>query len=204
MTSKDSYGIMLSSSGKYKVVRLFLEDSSHIGCEIFTVGSRSWRAVNGPSSGLISGFRERPVSAQSDYIVSMDIDKEKFLTITLPTVSRRYDRIFESSGFLGFVTHAEPDCIEIWILKDLCGDNWLKEHSIIGSFSKDYVLISALGNGREVFLKKINGDKFHDVYNYELQELKKIKVDCNLSQIISISVPHVNSLASWEALPELW
>ncbi|KAB1219422.1 hypothetical protein CJ030_MR3G001095 [Morella rubra] len=140
----ESYGFALSNiTREYKVVRLFRDELGCLGCEILILGTRVWRGVNGPSVGLVGWFAIGalhwvPHIDDSDYIVSMDVDTEKFHTVPLPKSSRTHDGIVEMGGFLSFVTHAELNQIEVWILKGI-GESWTKQHSIITGSVVDMV-----------------------------------------------------------------
>ncbi|KAL0360083.1 UNVERIFIED_CONTAM: hypothetical protein Sradi_3692800 [Sesamum radiatum] len=94
----ESYGLgFCHESKRYKLVHLFQDDLRYVGCEIMNIGSRSWRVVDGPPSGLFGWLGYQPIFAiaalhwvpnvdHNEYIVSMPVDVEKFEKIPLPTL----------------------------------------------------------------------------------------------------------------------
>lgn len=204
----ESYGFALSeATGEYKVVHLFRDSLRYISCEILNLGTQHWKEVNGPSFGLFGWFGYRPVSAigalhwipkidRSDYIVSMEVDNEKFHTITLPTESRTYDRILEKGGFLCFVTHKGLN-IDIWVLKSLSGDVWTKHHSITKGGIIDMVpLFSLRISGDMIFMRDEDGSFY--TYDFILEVMTKVKTKQGCLPPSGSYFPHVNSLISWE------
>ncbi|KAL5776327.1 hypothetical protein ACOSP7_009253 [Xanthoceras sorbifolium] len=205
----ESFGFVLSEvTGEYKVVHLFRDKLGYISCETIDLGTRAWRGVNGPSVGLLQTFKHKPISAigalhwlpqihVNEYIVSMEVDNEKFHTCSLPKTGACYDRIIEKDGFLCFVTHEELN-IDIWILKGLSGEVWTKHHSITNGSVLDMVpLVSLKFSGDMVFMRNEDGSYY--VYNFKLQLMTKVEMEEGRSQISSFfMLPHVNSLVSWE------
>ncbi|XP_062097479.1 F-box/kelch-repeat protein At3g23880-like [Humulus lupulus] len=204
----ESYGFSLSSvTGDYKVVHLFRDQLGYINCEILVIGKRSWREVDGPSFGLIRWFGYNPVFAigalhwipqidHNDYVVSLELEEDKFHQITLPKTCRTYDRIVEVSGFLGFVTHDEVNQIDVWILKGLFGDVWIKQHSITIGCILDMVPLFSLRIKGEMVFKRDEDGSFY-VYNFQLQEMTKVEAVNGCVPFSASYLPHVNSLVSW-------
>ncbi|KAL5558441.1 hypothetical protein UlMin_034652 [Ulmus minor] len=209
--SNESYGFCLSNdAGNYKVVHLFRDSLGFVNCEILSLGSRFWKEVDGPSSALFDWLRCDTVSAigalhwfpqvkeqRGDSILSMDLEKEKFHQVPLPKASTAYDSIIEFGGFLGFVAHcSKANQIEIWILKDLLGDVWTKQHCITsGCMLFDVVPKLSLGmKGEMVFKSRTNGAFY--VYNFQLKQMRKVMFEKGVSVPGSV-LPHVNSLVSW-------
>ncbi|XP_030485662.2 F-box/kelch-repeat protein At3g23880 [Cannabis sativa] len=204
----ESYGFALSSvTGNYKVVHLFIDNLGYINCEILIIGKKSWREVDGPSFGLIRWFGYCPVSAigalhwipqidHNDYIVSLELEEEKFRQITLPKSCRTYDRIVEVSGLLGFVTHDEVNQIDVWILKGLYGDVWIKQHSITVGCILDMVPLFSLRIKGEMVFKRDEDGSFY-VYNFQLKEMTKVEMLNGRVPFSASCLTHVNSLVSW-------
>lgn len=205
---KESYGFAISGvTGDYKVVHLFRDSLGYINCEILNIGKRTWKEVDGPSFGLIGWFGYDPISAigalhwipqidHSDYIVSLEVDKEEFHKIDLPKSSRTYDRILEVSGFLGFVTHDEINHIDVWILKGLSGDTWIKHHSITSGCILDMVPLFSLRIKGEMVFRRDEDGSFY-VYSFQLQEMTKFEMVKGCVPLSASYLPHVNSLVSW-------
>ncbi|POO00184.1 F-box domain containing protein [Trema orientale] len=204
----ESYGFAFSSvTGDYRVVHLFRDELGYINCEILNIGKRSWREINGPSFGLLGWFGYDPLYAigalhwipqvdRSDYIVSLEVDKEKFHKIELPKSSRIYDRIVEVSGFLGFVTHNEANQIDVWILKGLFSDVWIKQHSITSGCILDMVPLFILRIKGDMVFKRDEDGSFY-IYNFKLQEMTKVETVKGCVPLTTLYLPHVNSLISW-------
>jgi F-box interacting protein len=217
---KESHGFALSNvTGEYKVAHLFRDELGFLNCEILILGTRLWREVNGPSFGLFSWFGYMRVSAigashwvphidHSDYIVSMDVDKEKFHTIPLQKSSRTHtyhkkkkkssrthDRIVETGGFLSFVAHGEANQIDIWILKGL-GESWTKQHSITMGCVLDMVPLLSLRIQGDTIFKRDEDGSFY-AYDFQLRVMRKIEMEKGVVPLSSSLLPHVNSLVSW-------
>jgi len=205
----ESYGFASSNvTDDYKVVHLFRDELGFLSCEILILGTRLWREVNGPSFGLFSWFGYMPVSAigalhwvphidRSDFIVSMDVEKEKFHTIPLPKSSRTHDRIVETGDFLSFVTHEEANQIDIWILKGL-GESWTKQHSITMGCIMDMVPLLSLRIKGDMIFKRDEDGSFY-AYDFQLQVMRKVEMEKGFVPLSSSLLPHVNSLVSWSS-----
>uniref|UniRef100_A0A803M508 F-box domain-containing protein n=1 Tax=Chenopodium quinoa TaxID=63459 RepID=A0A803M508_CHEQI len=150
----ESYGLVFShSKGVYKVVHLFKDKSGCIACEILSLQTRSWKAVDGPVGVLFRNFGQAPIptvgalhwllgSFGYDYIISMKADDENFFITDLPKTMDKYDRLVAMGGSLSFVNGLDKDHIEVWILKGLEGTKWVKQHTILidASLGLDYVV----------------------------------------------------------------
>ncbi|GFZ08384.1 hypothetical protein Acr_20g0001920 [Actinidia rufa] len=207
-----SYGFVFSHlSREYKVVHLFRDESKSIACEIISLTTRSWRAVNGPSSEHFhTYFSRKPVAANGSLhwlpcgggcscIVSMGIDDEKFYTRILPNRSRRNDRLVEIGGLLSFVTHVVEDTLEIWILKESEGEGWVKRHTITGSGIRNLVPTCMMKRGRELFFV-IERENHLCAYDMETLEMRAVEFDGVAlwrRHIYFSYLPHINTLASW-------
>ncbi|XP_052173456.1 putative F-box/kelch-repeat protein At3g17280 [Diospyros lotus] len=211
----ESYGFIFSHlTREYKVVHLFRDESRHIGCEILSLSTRKWRGVDGPSFGLFRRFHYSPVAAIGALhwlpdkhgcrdLVSMSFDDEKFHTTNLPLPSSVNDRLVEIGGFLGFVARVGLNKIEVWVLKGLQGESWVKRH-IITSDIQDLAPLSTLQHGREMVFKGSRDSSFC-TYNFESREMKKVEMETETVHGSRRSyLPHVNTLASWESLGALW
>lgn len=205
---KESYGLSFcKSTGYFKLVHLFLDELNFIGCEILMLGTRSWKLVNGPAFGLFSWFGYEPISAigalhwiphidHSEYIMSMTVDNEKFHKILLPKSSRTNDRIVEMGGHLCFVTHEEMNEIDVWILRNICGEDWTKTYTVRVGCIKDLVpLYCSKFEGEMIFLDK-DGSLF--AYDFQFQVMKKIDMKREHFPAHGCYQPHVNSLVSWQ------
>lgn len=203
----ESYGFAFSNvTGEYKVVHLFRDELGYLSCEILNLGMRQWRAVNGPTFGLFGWFGYMPVSAigalhwvphidRSDYIVSMDVEIEKFQKITLPDSCRIHDGIVEMGGSLSFVRHEEPNQIDVWILKGL-DESWTKQHSITMNCLMDMVPVLGLRIKGDLIFKR-DEDRSLYAYDFELQVIRKVEIENGAIPMSKPLFPHVNSLVSW-------
>lgn len=204
----ESYGFALDEvSGRYKVIHLFRDSLMFIGCEIFILGTEGWRAVDGPSFGLFDWLGYRPVAAigalhwipqvnHSDCIMSLEIEKEKFHTVPLPNSCSMYDGIVEIGSSLSFVTHQEAN-IDIWILKGLSGEVWIKLHSINIGCRMDMVPLLSLRIRGDLIFKSKDGSFY--TYDFELRSVSKVKGPKRLGLSSGSLFPHVNSMVSWSS-----
>eukprot|EP00257_Ricinus_communis_P006458 XP_002521772.2 putative F-box protein At4g17780 isoform X1 [Ricinus communis] len=203
----ESYGFALSdTTGEYKVVHLFRDELGYVSCETLNLRARFWKEVNGPSFGLFRWFGYRPVAAlgalhwipqvdHNDYLVSMEVDNEKFHSVPLPKSCRIHDRIIEMGGLLCFVTHEELN-IDIWNLRSLSGDVWTKQYSITRGSIIDMVPICSLRIGGELIFKRDEDGSFYS-YDCRLKEMRKVEMDKKCLPFHGTYLPHVNSLISW-------
>ncbi|GMN34799.1 hypothetical protein TIFTF001_044943 [Ficus carica] len=204
----ESYGFALSAvTGEYKVMHLFRDYLGYVSCEILNVGRRSWREIDGPSFGLrwfgydpvfaIGALHWIPEIDHSDYIVSVEVESEKFHKTSLPKSCRTYDRIVEMSGFLGFVTHNyEFNQIDVWILKSLLGDVWTRHHSIITGCILDMIPLCSLRIKGELVFKRDEDDSIY-VYNFQSEQMTMVEMVNNCHPFAVSYLPHVNSHVSW-------
>ncbi|KAI4331869.1 hypothetical protein L6164_016822 [Bauhinia variegata] len=210
-SNKESYGFVLSNrTGEYKVIHLFYDNLRYVGCEVLTLDKRTWRAVDGPSFGLLKWFGHTPVSAigalhwlpqigQSEYIVSMEVDEEKFHIVTLPKTCSKFDGIIELKSLLAFVTHDEFNQIDIWILKGVKGDEWMKHHSITVGCLWDMIPVFSLKISEKVVFWRQEERSFYQ-YDFLLEEMIQLEMDEDIGFLSSSSfLPHVNSLVSWSS-----
>lgn len=211
----ESYGLVFShSEGVYKVVHLFKDKSTHIACEILSLGTRSWKAVDGPNGGVIRKFSHVPITAigalhwlpdssGTDYIVSMDADNERFSMTDLPKTLGIYDRLLEMGGFLSLMTSLDKDNLEMWILKGLEGAEWVKQYTIqidaiLGYVDNEEFTVPAFAlNGKEMVFRRREGLYSYD---FELEEVREIKIEDGKITAHESIMPHSNNLATWEPL----
>ncbi|XP_059631970.1 F-box protein At3g17710-like [Cornus florida] len=201
----ESFGLVLCNyTSEYKLIHLFEDEMRYIGCEILILGTRSWRMVDGPPFGLFSWLGCNPISAigalhwipdidRSDYLVSMSTDDEKFHKTPLPKSCRSYDGIVEMGGLLSFMTHEETGQIDIWILRGLNGEDWIKQHSITVGCSMEMIPLYCSRVKGEVIFK----DKDGSMYAYDFEHMKKVDIEKGFP-INGCYLPHVNSLVSWQ------
>ena len=77
---KESYGFAFCTvTGEYKVVHLFQDELRYIGYEILNLGTRVWRAVNGPF-GLLRWLGCLPVLAIGALHWVPNIDSSDYLS----------------------------------------------------------------------------------------------------------------------------
>ncbi|CAI9114801.1 OLC1v1015603C1 [Oldenlandia corymbosa var. corymbosa] len=203
----ESYGLAYCpSNNQFKLVHLFRDELQYFGCEILTLGDKSWRMVDGPAFGLFGWCGYDPVVAigaihwvpfvdHSEYIVSMTANDEKFQQIFLPTGCRTSDRIVEIRGQLGFVCHEEESKqIDVWCLKGLSGEVWRKQYTIpVGGIRGLVPLYFTRISGEMIFRCKF-GHLYS--YNCSLQSMHKLEIQAEDISRNVCCFPHVNSLLS--------
>ncbi|KAI9154379.1 hypothetical protein LWI28_025416 [Acer negundo] len=139
------------STNEYKVVHICGDGYSF---EIFTLGcsDNAWRTVPGP----FKEPNEQPFDVETfewgdpasvngrvmywyvdtnEYFVSMNISDEKAYKTYLPKLDQEIEigrfSFMEMGGNLSFWYQISSTQIDVWILKDLHGRNWLKIHSMM-------------------------------------------------------------------------
>ncbi|KAL5982908.1 hypothetical protein ACLOJK_016987 [Asimina triloba] len=225
--SFEIYGFGYNSRTKeYKVVHICeykKKMSPHpLACEITTVGSGSWREINGPFFGLAE--LHVPVSAngvlhwatERDYIISMDVGNEKFCRTPFPNCSRKCYYLLDLSESLSFADHTLPFQIDVWVLKDLNKGEWIKQYSVsverfANFLSKDWtwngtldqvVILGSFLNGEIIIIENyaVNGTEFY-MCDLKLNQSFQIPEVCGIL-LISLdtwsSPIHVNSLETWQ------
>ncbi|KAH7866914.1 hypothetical protein Vadar_026627 [Vaccinium darrowii] len=126
--STKKYKVLHISRVKKQSTRGDLE-LSHCECEVFTLGTHSWRfGYNGICLGGVIHWRNftsesssRPVD---EVVVAFDLKDERFRAISLPRGPSRMPLLVEIGGHLATCEEYpenEPD--ELWILEDY--DNWV-------------------------------------------------------------------------------
>ncbi|XP_024992097.1 putative F-box/LRR-repeat/kelch-repeat protein At1g11620 [Cynara cardunculus var. scolymus] len=213
---EESYGFVFSDRAhEYKAVHVFRDESGHTDSEILSLRTMSWRGGSVPSFGLFRDFNHKAVAASgvlywlpgthnANYLVSMDIFDEKFVTKDLPVNSSGMnDRLIENGGMLNFVAQMTVYRIQLWTLKrNDCDEEWVKRYTI----NMDYditglVPVFMTKNGRCLILKLSK----QAIYEYDMEdEEMKILVDGNVNFNYKVAFPLVNTLASWENSGPLW
>ncbi|XP_038981828.1 F-box protein CPR1-like [Phoenix dactylifera] len=138
-----------SSTNKYKVVRTFLRGVDNdtqdygLGCEVCTLGDGSWRAIDGPSSPVVShcpvtvgeviywpAYEEEHGRAA---ILLFSLRDERFGIVRAPPFEANANHIpllAALEGDLSYVVHRfDSDMMDIWVL-NACNNTWSKKYSI--------------------------------------------------------------------------
>ncbi|CAH9136775.1 unnamed protein product [Cuscuta epithymum] len=188
--SPESFGLMRRGHmGEYKVVHLFRDKYLHARCEILSLPTRSWHAVDGPPLTVQQHIiLHPPVSATGamywlpgraycTHIVSLGYDDERFLIIPLPIISTKNDRLVEvGGGLLSFVTHATMHLIQVWILRRRDGGDvegyWIKRYSINRNYDVTG-MVPICTSGREMVFSRQRKNLLH-VCDLESDEMKEI------------------------------
>lgn len=214
----ESYGFVFSHHTKeYKIVHIFRDKSSHIDSEILNVKNMSWKGCNVPSSGLFRDFDHKPVAAsgvlywlpqshEASYIVSMDINEEKFVRKDLPVNSSgSNDRLVENGGLLNFVAHMTVYRIQLWTLKrDGNEDKWVKSFTVNMDYDiTDLVPVLMTKESRRLIFMMFDDEQLYE-YDMEDEEMEQVLVDRNVNFSAKIMFPHMNTLASWDNSGPLW
>ncbi|CAH9061365.1 unnamed protein product [Cuscuta epithymum] len=188
--SPESFGLMRRGHmGEYKVVHLFRDKYLHARCEILSLSTRSWHAVDGPPLTVQQHIiLHLPVSATGamywlpgrahcTHIVSLGYDDERFLIIPLPIISTKNDRLVEvGGGLLSFVTHATMHLIQVWILRRRDGGDvegyWIKRYSINRNYDVTG-MVPICTSGREMVFSRQRKNLLH-VCDLESDEMKEV------------------------------
>lgn len=214
-TREESYGFVCHAQ-EYKAVHLFRDESGHIDSEILSLKTMSWRGCNVPSFGLFRDFNHKAVAASGvlywlpgnhnvNYLVSMDMDDEKFVRKSLPVNSSGLnDRLIENGGLLTFVAQMTVYRIQLWTLKkNECEDNWVKRYTITMDYDiTGLVPVFMTKNGRCLIFQMLNEAILE--YDMEEEELETVLEKGDLKFDYSLSFPHVNTLVSWDYSRPLW
>ncbi|KAL5809168.1 hypothetical protein ACOSQ3_029859 [Xanthoceras sorbifolium] len=232
------------STKEYKVVHTYADD---YGYEIFTLGcsDNAWRKVPGPFKepyerpSNVQSFRWRdPVLVNGrvmhwyvdskEYVVSMNISDEQPYKTYFPEfdeeIQKHRYRFIEMGGNLSFWYQVSGTQIDVWILKDIHGRNWVKIHSMMAE-SINYcpnskcsstsnifnplpdfmklLPVAALRDGEVIVFKHMSDNyKSDHLYFYDIQQmvLKKFRFKITAD---SRFIPHRSSLIHWEDEKEL-
>ncbi|GAB4861479.1 hypothetical protein Ancab_036681 [Ancistrocladus abbreviatus] len=213
---KESYGLVFShGKGVYKVVHLFQDDMRFFSCEILSLRTRSWKAVDGPDFGLIRQFAYAPVSAigalhwlpdssGASHVVSMGIDDESFAVRGLPKMTSLHDRLVAIGDLLSFVFASSANQIEVWILKGLYGTDWIRQYTIhVDAIPSALVPVHSMVpiftlNGT-VMVFRGQGKLYS--YDFLLEEIRQVELGTETFH--GSGLPHANNLATWEPLESL-
>ncbi|KAL1533808.1 F-box protein-like protein [Salvia divinorum] len=215
----DSFGIAFCSEAKtYKVAHLFPELFGSVGCEILSVGTGKWRRVKGSLQSVRIG--QTPLSVGGslhllgvgdwrDCVVSLDVRDEKFVAKKLPVKRAWNDTMVEMGGDLGFVSRAEVNALEVWLLSELGGEcNWIKRCRIdLRGDLVQCVPVCSRRDGSEMVLECEGGRLC--VYDFGRDETRLISSGSSsgggddeeeepwFAMMNKIYIPHRNTLVSW-------
>ncbi|PIN09298.1 hypothetical protein CDL12_18129 [Handroanthus impetiginosus] len=205
--SYQSFGIAFcNDSSLYKVVHLYCEKQGDGSCEILSISAttRNWTRIEGPSSELLRNIRKtNPVSVGrslywmsekhlSDYfVISINVENEKFITKKLPISSGKHSRIVEIGGGLGYVAYGEDhNLMQGWILRKdgtESEENWVKSFNI--NLNNVYaIVICSSRDGKEMVFEG-PGDCLYEVYSRDY-------IDWWFERIEELYIPRRNTLVS--------
>ncbi|KAI8544258.1 hypothetical protein RHMOL_Rhmol08G0282100 [Rhododendron molle] len=147
-----------SSSKQYKVVNIYRVmkqstcgelESSHCECEIFTLGSLSWRKIDiippashfefgadGICLGGVIHWRnfssDDSRTVHDEVVVAFDLKDERFGVISLPRGPSCMPHLVELGGHLAACEELpENEVEELWILEDYDNWVWVKERIML-------------------------------------------------------------------------
>lgn len=207
----ESFGMAFCTEAKsYKVVHLFREVSASIGCEILSIRTRNWTRLEGPLELL--RIRQIPVSIDGslywlsskrgrDSFICFNVHHEKFVSKKLPVKRVGSDRLLEIGGNLGFVTHAELNILQVWILI-ADGDSrecWIRRYSISLNVGFTHCIpICSRRNGQEMVLESLGNQLY--VYNFDGDEMKPVNSVSDdepwFGKIYRLYIPHQSTLVA--------
>ncbi|KAJ4704516.1 F-box domain containing protein [Melia azedarach] len=218
------------SAKVYKVVHIYAD---RFGFEIFTLGvsDNAWKSMPGPfrSSNeppfIIHTFEwSDPVCINgqvfhwnvdsNSYIVSMDVSDEIPRKTFLPVHHSRNIHRFnflEMGGKLALLYHVSSIQIDVWILEDFPGQNWIKTHSILAESIKytmnscclpDFLklfAVAALRDG-EVLIFRHRNNNYTSVhcYLYDIRQRELKKKKNMIMKEGSKFIHHRSSLIQWK------
>ncbi|KAL9234602.1 hypothetical protein vseg_009456 [Gypsophila vaccaria] len=220
----ESYGLMYShSKGVYKVVHMFMDESGHIACELWSLETRQWKSIDGPSKIVIRRFSQGlPIWASgalhwlftrynnhpqqqhhTDFLLSFDAEDERFFVIDLPKSFGFRDKVVEMGGFLTFVSSLDVKRVEVWVLKGLGGAEWVIQHTIhidavVGYVENETYCTPVIAvNAKEMIFRR--GKQLY-LYDFEVEEAREIETVGECMTALEFFLPHSNNLATWERL----
>ncbi|KAJ4967138.1 hypothetical protein NE237_018987 [Protea cynaroides] len=196
----------VSSIGKFKVICLVI-CLGRVQCGILTLdcSNPKWRVIEGPAAISNSMCHKPPISINgymywylyypTDAVISMDLIEEKFSEIHLPC---SIGNLVEIKGHLSnIVIQPNHGLLDIWILKDVHGGQWVKQHSIICHSLEEGCLYTSetvsLRNEEIAIFDYCN--KMLYVFDVKLKKLK-LMTKIKISGFIEFCNPHVNSYTS--------
>ncbi|KAK1562882.1 hypothetical protein Q3G72_018465 [Acer saccharum] len=252
--SHQACGIALGfdpSTKEYKVVHIYADG---FGFEIFTLGcsDNSWRTIPGPFQesyerpyNLQTFWWRDPVSVNGrvmhwyvdskEYVVSMNMSDEKAYKTYLPKLDEEDQEIekdrycfIELGGNLSFFYKDSSTQIDVWIMKDLHGRNWVKIHSMMmesidyypnskscssstsnNKFNPlpDFLKLFPVATMRDgeviVFKHKLSFSSISEhLYFYDIQQMELKKFKCKINGQSGF-ITHRSSLVHWEDEKEL-
>nr|KAJ0220978.1 hypothetical protein LSAT_V11C200094700 [Lactuca sativa] len=192
--------------GIYKAIHVFM--GPPIECKIIVFNRdisshvcSMWKKIQVPSYDMGEGqyYWGNPVSVQgryfhwdvhcSNYLVSIDMVKEKIFQMSLPAecnddqVKRQYS-LFEMSGFLALLDDVSWNHADLWILKDIQKMKWEKLQSIsVPSYvnTRIYPVCSVISMRYLIFKKS---SPKPGLFSYDLtnEVIKELNIHCGDSE----------------------
>ncbi|KAF8407818.1 hypothetical protein HHK36_006954 [Tetracentron sinense] len=185
------------STKEYKVVRIFcLQLPSDQRCQVFTLGSSSWRAVKDPpfytyntfcAAAFVDGALHWMAKRESVYVIlAFDIETEEFSVVPYPeNFNDKDNNLVELGGFL-CLTVAVAKKIDIWMLKDYKNNIWVKEYSIdMNTIDPCNMLGPSVFMPRDIRDGKILIESFEiglDFYNPQSKGFKRFEIEKKISR----------------------
>lgn len=164
-------------TNSYKLLRMFIDESSREKAEILVIGTDSWRNVD------ISAFKYKMFSNVATYfkgslhwilteensqsLASFDVDEEQFALYSVPSLSSPIGG-FDAAVLGGFlcVYHNDLECrVHIWAMKEYgVSESWTKLFCVDASeHSGLYLPLSILNDGALVMYNKY----WHELVYYD-------------------------------------
>ncbi|KAJ4966398.1 hypothetical protein NE237_018247 [Protea cynaroides] len=210
--SRAHYGFgfaFVSSISKFKVICLVVcldhkcQGYGKVQCAVLTLDSSNpkWRVIEGPPAMTNCICQNPPISVNgymywhlyypTNLVISMDLIEEKFSEVGLPC---SIGNLVEIEGHLSnIVIQPNHGLLEIWILKDVHGGQWVKQHSIICHSLEELCHPTQIVSLRNEEITIFDyGNKMLYVFDVKLKKLKMM-TEIKISGIIEICSPHVNS-----------
>ncbi|KAH7855263.1 hypothetical protein Vadar_023043 [Vaccinium darrowii] len=198
------------STTQYKVVNIYwvhkrtrgVSEFCHCECEIFTLGSQSWRKIDivPPASrfefgidGVCLGgvlhwrnFADNPLPFDDEIVVTFDLKDERFRVVSLPRGPTCMARLVEVGGHLAacleYPEHEKVEEEELWILNDYDNWVWVKERIMLPRGFVGPKLVHTIGSiqAGEILLHNLLPDVSPslEIYYYgrNKRSLRKIEI----------------------------
>lgn len=213
----ESYGFVFSRhASEYKAVHVFRDNLGHVDTEILSFKTMSWKGCNVPGFGLFRDFNHKPVAASGvlywlpgnhnvNYLVSMNIDDEKFVTKALPVnATGLNDRLVDNGGLLTFVGHMTVYRIQLWTLEmNESEEKWVKKYTINMDYDITGLVPVLMRKRGRCLIFKMWKEAIYE-YDMEEEEMEEVLVDGNIDFSNKMMFTHMNTLVSWANAGPLW
>ncbi|KAF9593456.1 hypothetical protein IFM89_023273 [Coptis chinensis] len=186
---RESYAIdYIPSRNEYKVARLLGGEEGDskwdLACEVLIVNGcdkLQWKSIDAPDVDMTKCFGYRPISVNGvvywvEYprhmVLCLDLSDDKFHQTPLPKISLSKGGFIGMGNYLSFLKYTAPEDLDVWVLKDFCKGEWVKQQTIsVRSKIIECMPICSFENGDVIVFRK---RKTLWAYNAKLQMWTKL------------------------------